>query len=411
MMLKYLLSIYLIWLFLPLVSLAADAPSDCKASNYFELIKCAEKTSSEIGISEQQLKSAQELEGVSRQWINPELDAETVSKGSKNSETTATLFFTLRLGGKRGALINEAQGEVERARANRDLGVSESRLGIMLGLYRLTHLKSEIHVEEESIQTFSKIINQYNKRPALSPEQDVSLSVFRMALADHQLGLNKLKSEEEKIYQMMVALTGIPKFIIAKSLPPRKQNWPTLETSIESEPSPQVRAALAELKLARSRKEVAQGDSWPDLRVGPSVKTTEDSGIKATYVGFGLSMPIPIFTQNGSGRAYRAQRLIEAEMGLDQTRKKVTAQKAELINRYNQTVLAVKNSLSLSSINQKHDKIERQFFKGLVPSSLIIEAHRQIFDLEEKRNSAELEALEALGQVLILDNKFNEAVL
>jgi hypothetical protein len=71
----------------------------------------------------------------------------------------------------------------------------------------------------------------------------------------------------------------------------------------------------------------------------------------------------------------------------------------------------LKNSISLSIVNEKHEQLEKQFFKGLVPSSLVIEAHRQLFDLEERRNSSELEALESLGRILILDNKFNEVIL
>jgi hypothetical protein len=46
-----------------------------------------------------------------------------------------------------------------------------------------------------------------------------------------------------------------------------------------------------------------------------------------------------------------------------------------------------------------------------VPSSLIIEAHRQLYDLESKRNESERIAVESLGQILIIDNKFSEVIL
>ena len=63
------------------------------------------------------------------------------------------------------------------------------------------------------------------------------------------------------------------------------------------------------------------------------------------------------------------------------------------------------------AIEEKHNKIERLFFNGLVSSSLVIEAHRQLFDLEEKRNETEREAVEALGQVYIIDNQFSGVIL
>jgi len=395
----------------PLLSFAADSASGCKANNYFELVRCAENQSSDIQISEQQLKSAQGLEGVASQWLNPELDADTVSKNSEKSETNASLLFTLRLGGKRNALISEAQSEIERAKANRDLGVYQSRLELMLSLYRLSHLKSEIRIEEESVATFSKIVKQFQRRPALSPEQDVSLSVFKMALADHQLRLTKLRSDEEKLYRAFTAITGLSKSLIEKNLPPVKQVWPSVESASPGEESPQVRAALADLKFARSQKNKADGDSWPDLKIGPTMKAVKENGESTTLVGLALSMPLPVFSQNGAGRAYGAQKLLEVEMIAEQTKRKSISTREELVNRYNQTIQSLKNSLSLSIVNEKHTQLERQFFKGLVPSSLVIEAHRQLFDLEERRNASELEALEALGRVFIIDNKFSEVIL
>lgn len=398
--------------FLPIQSKAADATEPiCQPASYVELVRCAESKSSEIQISDQQLKSAQKLEDVARQWVNPELDADSVAKGSERSETNASLLFTLRLGGKRDALIGEAQSELERARAGRDLGVYQSRLELMLSLYRLSHLKGEIHLEEESVETFSKIVKQFQKRAALSPEQDVSLSVFKMALADHQLKLTKLKSDEEKLYQALTAVTGLSKSLLSKNLPPAKQAWPSVENTAPNDESPQVRVALADLKLARSQKQKAEGDSWPDLKIGPTMKAVKENGESTTFVGLGLSMPLPVFSQNGAGRAYSAQRLLEAEMSAAQTKRKSAATRAELVNRYNQTIQSLKSSLSLRIVNEKHEQLERQFFKGLVPSSLVIEAHRQLFDLEERRNASELEAIEALGRILILDNKFNEVIL
>ena len=392
-------------------SFGASDVNDCKVSNYQELVLCAENQSSEIKISESQLKAAEKLEAVASQWINPELDADTVSKGTERSETNASLFFTLRLGGKRSAQISEAQSELERARAVRDLSVYGSRLEIMLSLYRLSHLKSEIDLEEESVETFSKIVKQYQKRPALSPEQDVSLSVFKMSLADHQLKLTKLKSDEEKLFQALKSITGLSRVIISKNLPPPKQNWPVIDSSSETQETPQVRAAIAELKVAQNQKERAEAESWPDIKVGPTMKTVKENGQTTTFAGFGLSMPIPVFTINGAGRAYGAQKQLQAELELEQAKRKSFSVREELVSRYNQTTQSLKSSVSLGIVNEKHEQIERQFFKGLVPSSLVIEAHRQLFELEEQKNSSELEALESLGRILILDNKFNEVIL
>jgi cobalt-zinc-cadmium efflux system outer membrane protein len=55
--------------------------------------------------------------------------------------------------------------------------------------------------------------------------------------------------------------------------------------------------------------------------------------------------------------------------------------------------------------------MERLFFKGLVSSPLVIEAHRQLIELEQKRNAFELSAIETLGLLQIIDNNFTEVSL
>lgn len=389
----------------------ASEQSACEPKSYSDLVACADKRSSSIAISLQQLRTAQGLPGIAEQRLNPELNVDSVHRGTSGSESNATLLFPIRLGGKRSALINEAKSEVERAKAVTDLEIQESRLSVMLSLYRLAHVKREISLAYETIETYSKIVGQFEKRPALSPEQDVSLSVFRMASADYRLRLTSLKSDEESLYQTLTALTGIPRGTLSGNLPASKREWRVVEGAELIDESPQLRVAIADVQLAKTRLNRAEADAWPDLRIGPSVKATKENGDSNTYVGVGLSIPLPVLSRNSAGKAYGAQRVAEAELNFDQTRRKALATRAELINRYTQTVQSLKSSLSLDTLNGKHDRLEKQFFKGLVPSALVIEAHRQLFDLEQRHNTSELEALEALGRLLILENKFNEVIL
>lgn len=389
----------------------AKQSNDCQVVSYQTLIRCADVQSSQLSIVDQRLKAATKLEDISRQWVNPELDANSVSKGSEKSETTATLFFTFRLGGKKSALISEAKSEYEKANANRDIDRGTFRLQTMLALYRLTHLKTEIGIEEETVGTFGKIVKQFQSRRVLAPEQDVSLSVFKMAHADHTLKLNDLRREREQIVRELNAVAGLSEDLVMKNLPLRRQSWESVGSTSGISETPQVRAAEAELKISRSLKARADAEAWPDLRVGPSIKSIKDNTISDTYVGVGLALPLPLFTLNGGKKSYAAQKITEAEIGLDLAKRKTLAMREQLLSRYNETVSALKTSLSLKDINEKHEKIEQLFFRGVVPSSLVIEAHRQLIDLETQRNKSEMQALEALGQILILDNKFSEVIL
>lgn len=397
-------------LLVPLRGVATET-STCDPKSYDELIRCAEVRSSEMAISRQQQKTAQDLVGIAGQRFNPELNADSVQRGGNSSETNATLLFPVRLGGKRSALIAEANGEIERTAASSEMDVQQARLSLMLTLYRLAHVNRELALASEAIETYTKIVGQYERRPALSPEQDVSLSVFRMASGDYRLRVTSLKSDQEGLYKSLTALTGLPRSAFEKNLPTEKKKWQTVENGSNAEGSPQVRIASADLQIAQGRKAVADAGAWPDLRIGPSIRMTKEGGENNTYIGGSLSIPLPVLSRNEAGRSYGAQRVLEAEMSLQQTRRKASALREELLIRYTETVKSLTTSFNLEAIKGKHERIEQQFFKGLVPSALVIEAHRQIFDFEQRRNSSELEAIESLGRLLILDNKFSGVIL
>lgn len=397
---------------LPLTALAGETKTNCSPKSYEELLKCAEAQSLEVQIINQKIDSASELEGAASQFVNPDLDIESIRKDADKSEMSASLMFNFSLGGKRSAQKTEAQAEKEKVSAESDLARSEYRLNLMLKLYQLSHLKSEIHIEEESVATFNKIISQFSKRSALTPEQEVSATIFKMAISDHQLSLTKLKNLQNEVLLDVGRQTGLLHEQILKNLPSKKGSWPDLDKAASNgQNSPHLRFATADLKLAKSQKEKAVAESWPDVKIGPVVKTQKDAATTENFAGFGLSMPLPIFSINGSGRAYQTKKVTEAELTLQNESNKIAALRSQLASKYSNSVLSLKNTLDKKIIEEKHTKIERLFFNGLVSSALVIEAHRQLFDLEEKQNETEREAIEALGQIYIIDNQFSGVIL
>ena len=382
----------------------------CDAKTYQQLVSCGVTSSTDIAISVQTLKSAEGLVGIAEQRLNPELNADSVHR-SGGSESNATLLFPIRLGGKRDALIREAKSEAIRVSENAKLDIQQSRLSFMLGLYRLSQIKRELGLANETLETYSKIVGQFEGRPALSPEQDVSLSVFRMALADYRLRVTTLQADELGLYRQLTAATGLAKETIASNLPRPKKDWLQVSSNIDTSESPQVKIANADLQLARSRKDRADSEAWPDLRIGPSVKGVKENGETNTYIGAALSIPLPVLNRNAAGKSYAEQKVVEAELTFAQAQRRSNALRDDLLNRYTQIRESLEKSLSLDTLKGKHERIEKQFFKGLVPSALVIEGHRQLFDLEQRRNLSELEAIEALGRLLILENKFSEVTL
>lgn len=385
------------------------AQANCAPKNYTELVKCAELSATDIKLSEQQLKSAIQSEAQSKQWLNPELEVEHISKGSEFAETTATVLFNLTMG-RRGSDIKIAEAELKKETISAGLNVNQARLNLMLGFYKLSHIKREIAIEDETGQTFMKIIRQFERRPVLSPEQKVSLSVFKMALADHQFSLTKLKNEELELMQSFVTLTGLSQKEIEMNLPARKTDWMKVSVN-ENEESPQEKLAKTELEIAQSKKMKANSESWPDLKIGPSFKEVTENNIRESLTGVSLSMPLPIFSLNLGGRAFGSEKLAEARMNLDASKTKAKSTRLILENRYKSYVSNLQSILNSKAVSDKHKEVENLFFKGVISGPLVIEAHRQLFDLEQKRNESEFGAIEALGQILIYENQFNEVVL
>lgn len=401
--------IHIIFIGLTYSSLAS---ANCNPKSYEDVIVCAENTSPEAKIIQQKKEASSELEGAAAQFINPELDIESVRKDSDKSETSASLLFSFSTGGKRSALKAEARAEKEKTEAEVELNIAMLRLNVMKQMYQLSHLRSEILIEEESLSTFSKIISQFSKRAALTPEQDVSISIFKMAISDHQLSLTSLKNSYEEVLSNLVRITNLSKEQITTNLPNRKTSWQSTDIFKENlKTAPQLKFAEAELNLAKSQKEKALADSFPDLKIGPVIKMQKDGNNTENFTGVGLSMPLPLLTLNSSARAYQSKKVVEAEMVLTNETKKIETTHSLLVQKYNNLLTTLKSSPDKKTTEDRHNKIERLFFSGLVPSSLVIEAHRQLYDLEENRNKTELEAIETLGQIYILQNQFSGVIL
>lgn len=387
-------------------SYANKSVNQCEAKNYIDIVNCIQEKSYKSKVLDYRLKSAQLDKNVSAQWINPELGLEKIDKNSEKSETSASLLFTLRLGGKKGALIDEAESLFQKESLQLGMDQQTFRLQSILSLYRLAHLKREIGIEDETIKTFTKVIHQY-KRPKLSPEQGVSLSIFKMAIADHEIKIISLKSEEDLLYSNISSLTGLSRAEIFKNLPAQKNDWPEYKTIQQSDNLQTIKLAEADLKLAESQLEKAKSDAWPDLKVGPSFRQTQAGDEKENYVGAALVMPLPVFNLNGNLKKSQTHRVEAAKLEFENAKTQAINLQSNMADKYKSLVGILKKSISTKTTDDDHQKTEKQFFSGLVSGALVIEAHRQFIDFEERRNSAEIQALEILGKLYILENRFD----
>lgn len=100
--------------------------------------------------------------------------------------------------------------------------------------------------------------------------------------------------------------------------------------------------------------------------------------------------------------------LMRAEQSLELRKRELGQQRKILLNQYQKSSKALKESVSLTDIEKKHKSVERQFERGVISSSLVIEAHRQMVDFTKSQNELELNALESLWRLKALDGSLFE---
>jgi cobalt-zinc-cadmium efflux system outer membrane protein len=396
-MIRVLLSVLSLFLFAPL----SFAEGDCVSApnNYQALLNCAENRSPEIQNAKLEFEAAQKQVQAAGQWKNPEFAAETFRgrvAGETRAETDLSLGVPIELGGKISARKAVAQGEVSFAEAKLFEARAKVRAELYLKLHRLRQLLHEREVVDEAIGTFSKLIGQYSRRPGLSPEQQVSLSVFQLSKSEYDLKRSANLDEESALDSYFKLAVGFATDKVKNLVPQSPKRWPAFTASSNPRFSAKQRLLQAQVNAAQAEFQAAKSESWPTLTVGPSVKMVEESRASDQLVGFNVSLPIPLFNVNGGGRAAASANVQLAESRKQFGLREQELEKEKLLKIYDQSVKYLSTSLSHQEIERRHEEAEKLFIKGVVPSSMVIEAHRTSFELEHARHERELKALEAL---------------
>jgi len=385
-----------------------------------DLIVCLEEKSPEIQRAKASLAAAEKLVGVAGQIPNPELSAQFSTgkifqdddfggQNVRSSETEVAIVQPIELGGKRSSRKETAKAKIRAAEADLYAARATGRILFLTQFNRLKQLLSEQVLIDEALGTFTKLVGQYQRRPALSPEQEVTVAVFRLAADDYRLRKAEVDDEVTQVHATLALQTGLRPESFAGYLPSRRVEWPTfandtpLNTPFVAKAEAQVNEAQADLKLAKS-------ESWPILKLGPFFRLETTSNTNDPFYGLQFESPIPVLNLNRKGRAYANQVLMAAETNLDLAKKEQHQSREALLRIYQRSVAILSSTLTDPEVQKKHEKIERLFFQGVVPSALVIEAHRQLVDFETNRNARELAALKAMWGLYALEGKLTEIV-
>ncbi len=379
-------------------------------NSYKNVLDCALENHPDLIRGKRALFQADSFEDKAGQIPNPELVMK-VTRGNNLGDNLENnqfdLPFTIETGGKRSARIEKALAEKDQVASEFLKTKEEVYIFVLKTLHRIRQIHMEKGIMEEALQTFSTIQRQYKSRPKLVPEQAVSLSVFQLAEGDYKLRKTLLDTEENTLERSIEVATG-KKFPHGSSiLPERISNWPDFSSSFELKGS-DIRLSQADFKIAQADLELAKSDSWPNLKIGPTVENLAEGPFTWWTYGFNLSMDLPLFHVNGGGRAVARAGLMKSERSLELRKMELNQLQNILLAQYKKSVNALKDSVSFSEVENKHKSVEKQFIRGVVPSSLVIEAHRQMVDYASNQNEQELIALGSLLKLKALEGSLFE---
>jgi cobalt-zinc-cadmium efflux system outer membrane protein len=394
---KTLIPIFLIY------SSHAIASDECnKLTTPNDVLRCIVDSHSAVQVKQAEINEVALGIEVASQRPNPELDIEAADQVGAGFVSEVSLLHTFELGGKRSARIRLAERERDLSEVNLLSSREQLSVQTVADLYRLRQIEREIEVVAEIISTFQDITMQYSKAGRLSPEDEISVSVFRMALEENKLKRNSLGNEKRGIIARIEG--GINRSVVLseKLLPKFKTDWPGLRSNELA--GSQIAKAKSELDISNAAYSLEQAQSWPSLSVGPRIEI-ENSGTIQTRYGLAVSVPLPLYQANGGGRAKSLAGVKRDELNLQYTKTRLEKHLDYLHEVYKRVATSLTQTLSSKHINTKHTDLHKMINRGVVSAPIVIELHRQIADYYERLHEQELEGVMALWQISALEGR------
>ena len=392
---------------LPSLSMAqTESACASELKNYRDAIACAEALSPDVQVADAEVRKAKAEIEAAGQWKNPELSAESFQNtvnGQSNTQMDLALGVPIELGGKISARKSVAQAGAQLAEIRAQQARIQVRTQTLLKLHRLRQAFSEQDALDEAIGTFSKLIGQFSKRPKLSPEQEVSSSVFRMSKSEYEIKKVELTEEFAALNTYFKVNIGKDIQQLKSVLPESVKKWPEFQNDYKPGASSRTKIARAELQISQAQVSVAQSESWPTLTMGPSLQMQNQNGQSNQVLGLNASLPIPVFSTNSGGRAVAKSGANISDLRKTSIEKEEEKQREELLRVLDESKKVLDTTLSHQELLQRHHDVETSFLKGVVPSALVVEAHRTFIELGRSRNQRELKAIEAMFQIQNID--------
>lgn len=399
-------------LFLTFINAEAQS-SVCPTSESKALVRCLVNNHPKSKSSSLLAEKAEGERDAGRRFLNPEVTYET-TKGRLLGDTQGTnrvsVSYPIELFGQRGARVDLGDANSKLALIEKAKSENEVFAEVVLNLVKYRQILIELEVVTEGVSAYTKVVSHLSSRPKLTPEHEVSLSIFRLAQGDLGFKKTELIDEQRKIEDFF---SHVPFNILSAkaALPKPRENWPNVAKEGEVAGSPYFQQHTYNVDRANAIHSEAKGRTWPVLKASAIMEQNISGPAQYTGYGFGITAEIPLLSFNlgerQSARADASRAQIEAEIG----KKDVLNERQRLVEHYNSSVNELKKAPKRDVVEKKHANVEALYYRGLISTSLLIEVHRQLLDFISNQHVTEVKALEALMKIKAIDGKLNEDIL
>lgn len=326
---------------------------------------------------------------------------------TREGEAELRYEWTVERGGKRDArqkLANTQMAISDAAIASRK---AELLRELAITADRMQQIEHEQDVLKETVSTYRALIRQLSAQAALSPEQDVTLGVFRLAHDETLLKSGQLQVEAEGFRSQLAHLTACPELTLPKANSKERSVWPNFPDQMQDRSSAWKRRQEAQIEHARALLEQETAQTVADLSIGPVARWSLDEGASKPAFGIAASLPLGASQQKAGLLVAQASfALAEVESSLDE--KKRAADYARWLGQYRSAVKVLRQGFAENAVKDKHEKMEQLFLAGRVNASLIIEAHRQMYEHLVSRHQIEWKAMEAYWNLRSMTGQIQE---
>jgi hypothetical protein len=326
---------------------------------------------------------------------------------TREGEAEFRYEWTLERGGKRDARQKLVSTQV----ALSESAISSRKAELLRDLAfirdRMQQIEHEEEILKETVSTYRALMRQLESQAALSPEQDVTLAVFRLAHDETLMKSGQLQVEEEGYRSQLAHLTACSTVSLPQDRSKERTDWPDFPSQWKDQTSAWKRQQEAQKAHARALLDQEIAQSSADLSIGPVARWSLEDGSSKPAFGVAASMPLGSTQSQASVQvAQAAWSLAEVESTLEE--KKRAAEYARWLGQYRSAVKVLRQGFAEKAVQDKHEKMEKLFLAGRVNASLIIEAHRQMYEHVVSRHQMEWKAMEAYWNLRSMNGQLRE---